>query len=200
MFEKAVKSLDPFLYDLRYPVAMIYLWYQSFQLLMKWIGAIAAGMLTFTVSLLMGDVLRQTVDLAAFQNNVHHFRWSFILLGACLITVLLTLLVTYNWFIMVLRHAALVMHPAVRQLQSVVDSGGRLPGDMPRELRGGRCRADDPLVDGDIAMEFISYGGKLHMRLFGTLSYVLGGLAGILLFAGTVMYVHSAWTVLRDFI
>lgn len=197
IFEKVTESMDPFLYDLRYPVAQLYLWYQSFQTLMKWIGAIAAGMLTFTTSILLGDALQGSIDPNVVLSNVHRFRWAFIMLGACLLTVLFTLLVTYNWFIMSLRHAARTMHPAVQLLQSIVDSGGRMPQDMPDELKGGRCLEDDPFLDGELAQEFISYGGKFHMRFFGILSYLLGGLAGILLVVGVVIYVVSAWAVVR---
>ena len=187
-------------FDLKYPIAQIHLWYQSFQNVMRWIGTIAAGMLTFTVSILIGDALSGDLRLDLVEQNLGRFRWSFGFLGLSMISVLLTLIITYNWLVMSIRHAAWVAHPSVRRLQEVIQSGGKLPRDMPDSLQDGGVHDDDPYMDGTMASEFVRYGGKLHLKFWGTMSYVLGGVAGASLFVGIVFYVLAAWDILADFL
>ncbi|NKI34673.1 hypothetical protein HFP89_05795 [Wenzhouxiangella sp. XN79A] len=185
-------------FDLKYPIAQIHLWYQSFQNVMRWIGTIAAGMLTFTVSILMGDALAGNIRFEAVEHNLGRFTWSFGFLGLSMISVLLTLVITYNWLVMSIRHAAWVAHPSVRRLQAVIDNGGALPRDLPESLQEGHVHDDDPYMDGTMASEFVRYGGKLHLKLWGTMSYVMGGIAGASLFIGIVFYVLAAWDILAE--
>jgi hypothetical protein len=185
-------------FDLKYPIAQIHLWYQSFQNVMRWIGTIAAGMLTFTVSILMGDALTGEVRFDVAGANLGRFSWSFGFLGLSMISVLLTLIVTYNWLVMSIRHAAWVAHPSVKRLQAIIDGGGKLPRDLPESLQDGRIHDDDPYMDGEMASEFVRYGGKLHLKLWGTMSYILGGIAGASLFVGIVFYVLAAWDILAE--
>jgi hypothetical protein len=185
-------------FDLKYPIAQIHLWYQSFQNVMRWIGTIAAGMLTFTVSILMGDALTGEIQPDLIEHNIGRFRWAFGFLGLSMISVLLTLIITYNWLVMSIRHAAWVAHPSVRRLQEIINAGGSLPRDIPESMQEGRVHDDDPHMDGTMASEFVRYGGKLHLNLWGTMSYVLGGVAGASLFVGIVFYVLAAWDILAD--
>jgi len=195
---EALEAAHGTTFDLKYPIAQIYLWYQSFQNVMRWIGTIAAGMLTFTVSILMGDALAGNIQFDAVEHNLVRFSWSFGFLGLSMISVLLTLVITYNWLVMSIRHAAWVAHPSVQRLQTIIDDGGKLPRDLPESLQEGHVHDDDPYMDGTMASEFVRYGGKLHLKLWGTMSYVMGGVAGTSLFIGIVFYVLAAWDILAE--
>jgi len=181
--QKVQELLNPLQYDLRYPISYLYMWYQSFQQVMRWIGAVAAGMLTFTASFLLSDLVNATPrnavslpsDPASIELSVALFdpfflRVSLLLLAASLLAVLLTLFVTYNWLVAGIKSAFYPMQ-----------------ADLVQE----------GLLEEGLAREFKSYGAVLSMKQWGMISFVLGGIAGICLLLGTIAYTISAWGVIR---
>ena len=75
---------------------------------------------------------------------------SLLLLAGALIAVLLNLLVTYNWLVGGIRFA-------VRQIEPTMRQAGLLDETLGRELR--------------------SYGTAVSMRIWGIVSFILGGIA-----------------------
>lgn len=88
----------PFVYDLNYPMAYLHMWSECYQNILKYLGIVAAGILTVTVSFLF-EHLATAPSEAVFAPGVRvSFKASFALLGASLVFVLFARIFTYNWF------------------------------------------------------------------------------------------------------
>lgn len=175
--KKLVELAEPLAYDLRHPVAYLYLWYEAYQKIMRWMGAVAGGMLTFTASFLLKDLLLPAaaepgaagLQLAAFDPAL--LRTSLLLLAGSLISVLINLLVTYQWLVAGIKSG---IEPQIAAMQQ------------------------EGVLEGDLEREFHSYGAVLSMQTWGRVSFILGGVAGALLLAGVGLYVAAAWGLISS--
>jgi hypothetical protein len=155
-------------FDPLHPMSYLSEWYEQYMKQMRWVGAVAAAVLTFTVPMMLGaGPLGQAGHSLEGSRGALMFACG--LLGLSLLFVCACLLVTYNWFVG-------VMHMLLRH------SG-------PRMVQEG--------VLGESALqELLSYGTKSPAQAWGRRSLVLGWLAGIPFALGILVYVVVAFAIL----
>lgn len=85
--------------ELKDLVDYLHLWYESYQKLIRFIGAVAVGVLFFTTTFLLKDVVGGAYHEKLKAMDLGNIRLSIILFAVCLFFVFLNLLVTYNWFV-----------------------------------------------------------------------------------------------------
>lgn len=188
MSRKLLAAAEPLLFDFRYPAAYLFIWYDSYQKIMRWIGAVAAGMLTFTITFVFRDS-RDAFGEGDFAGavealpapNLGYFdpdllRLSLALLCFSLLVVLCNLIVTYNWLV-----------------AGIKASIHALEGEMKSKSILGSSKLGPALQQ-----EFHSYGAILSMAAWGRISFALGGVAGAALLVGIALYVLAALRLLAE--
>jgi hypothetical protein len=159
-------------FDFMYPMAYLTAWYDAYMRQMRWMGVVAAAILTVSFTVALGEPLREGGAFPVTGVNLALLLASFLLLGLSLLAVCYCLMVTYCWYVE-------VMHMFVRF-------------SAPRMQKDG-------LVDEAGLNELLGYGTKRTARHWGLRSARSGILAGWLLAIGVIHYALSAiWFILAS--